>query len=381
MIFNLAKVPLMIPPIWGVTEMSMKNTSSRSGKPSRENFRPEKFPRDNSRSGKSSRDNSRSGKSSHTNFRPWKSSGGKKQFHSGGALHDKRYASPAENTTDFAALRLLLQRHGFHFSKSMGQNFLINREIVTGIAEASGVNRSNGVVEIGPGAGILTAALSERAGKVAAVELDKTLLPVLAETLEGRGNVEIIQADALKTDFGELTTRLFPGLTPVVCANLPYQITTPVLEKLIESRCFTSLTVMVQKEVAQRLCAPEGSTQGGAFSMWLRFHAEPQYLFDVPKTCFYPVPGVDSAVMRCKIRTGPAVETSDEKLFFRVVRGGFLLRRKTLVNSLDAAFPSMDRESIRKAIQNCGFPEDVRGERLTLADFARLTDALRPFAE
>lgn len=273
-------------------------------------------------------------------------------------------------------LRALLGRHGFHFSKSMGQNFLIDPAVPADIAAASQADKHCGVVEIGPGVGCLTAELAGRAGKVLSIELDKKLLPVLAETMAPFDNVEIIPGDALKLDLEALAAEKLQGLRPLVCANLPYNITTPVLTKLVETPCFESVTVLLQKEVAQRLAAVQGSGGGGAFTLWLQYHMETEVLFDVPAAKFFPAPKVDSAVLRCVRRERPAVETEDEAFFFRVVRGAFLLRRKTLVNSLSAALPEWGKERVQAAMETCGLSLTVRGEKLTLEDFARLAAAL-----
>ena len=280
------------------------------------------------------------------------------------------------NLCDYNTIRELLGRHGFHFSKSMGQNFLIDPAIPADIAAASQADADCGVLEIGPGIGPLTAELAQRAGKVVSVELDKSLLPVLAETMAPYPNVEIVPGDAMKLDLTALATEKFQGLRPIVCANLPYNITTPVLTKLVETPCFQSVTVLIQKEVAQRLSAPQGSSDGGSFSLFLQYHMETEYLFDVPPEKFLPAHKVTSAVLRCVRREKPAVEVADEAFFFKVVRGAFLLRRKTLVNSLAAALPGYGKEDIREAIVSCGLSPEVRGERLTLADFARLAGAL-----
>ncbi|MBR4545507.1 MAG: ribosomal RNA small subunit methyltransferase A [Oscillibacter sp.] len=280
------------------------------------------------------------------------------------------------NLCDERELRPLLERHGFRFSKSMGQNFLIDPEIPAEIADASGADKSRGVLEIGAGVGSLTAELSRRAGKVVSVELDRALLPILSETMSGLDNVEIVPGDALKLDLSALAAEKFQGLTPIVCANLPYNITSPMLEKLILTPCFQSVTVLLQKEVAERLAAPEGSGDGGAFSLFLRYHMVPELLFGVPRDKFLPRPKVDSAVLRCVRRTTPAVDAADEAYFFRVVRGAFLLRRKTIVNSLAAALPELSKDSIREAVRACGLSETVRGERLTLQDFAELSRLL-----
>lgn len=280
------------------------------------------------------------------------------------------------NLCDRDTLRPLLERHGFHFSKSMGQNFLIDREIPFEIAAASRAGEGCGVLEIGPGVGSLTAELAKRAARVVSVELDRTLLPVLAETMAPYPNVEIVSGDVMKLDLNSLAAERFRGLTPIVCANLPYNITSPVLTRIVETPCFRSVTVLVQKEVAQRLSAPQGSPDGGAFSLFLQYHMDVEMLFTVPREKFLPAPKVDSAVLRCVRRERPGAEVSDEPFFFRVLRGGFLLRRKTLANSLASALPEFDRQDIRSAIESCGLPAAVRGERLTLQNFAALAEKL-----
>lgn len=280
------------------------------------------------------------------------------------------------NLCDREVLRALLGRHGFHFSKSMGQNFLIDPAVPAAIAGASQAAEDCGVLEIGPGAGCLTAELARRAGKVVSVELDKKLLPVLSETLGGFSNVEVIPGDVLKLDLPALARERFAGLRPMVCANLPYNITTPVLTKLVEAACFESATVLLQKEVAQRLAAPQGSSAGGAFTLWLQYFCETEILFDVPAAKFFPAPKVDSAVLRCVRREAPAAAVEDEAFFFRVVRGAFLLRRKTLANSLSSALPELGKERVQRAIASLGLPEGVRGEALTLEEFAALAEKL-----
>lgn len=280
------------------------------------------------------------------------------------------------NLCDRETLRALLGRHGFHFSKSMGQNFLIDPAVPADIAAAARADESCGVLEIGPGVGCLTAELAGRAGKVVSVELDRKLLPVLAETMAPYDNVEIVPGDVLKLDLNALAAEKFPGLRPMVCANLPYNITTPVLTKLVEMDYFESITVLLQKEVAQRLAAPQGSGNGGAFTLWLQYFMETEVLFGVPAAKFFPAPKVDSAVLRCVRREKPAVEVPDEAFFFRCVRGAFLLRRKTLANSLAAALPELGKERIQAAMASLGLPESVRGEALTLRDFASLAEAL-----
>lgn len=281
------------------------------------------------------------------------------------------------NLCDEKTIRELLGRHGFHFSKSMGQNFLIDPQIPADIAAASGADETCGVLEIGPGIGPLTAELAQRAGKVAAVELDLSLLPVLSETMSPYPNVEIVPGDVMKLDLTALAEEKFQNLTPLVCANLPYNITTPVLTKLVETPCFESITVMIQKEVAQRLCAAQGSADGGAFSLFLQYYMETELLFDVPREKFLPAPKVTSAVIRCVRRSRPAVEVEDEDFFFRCVRAAFVLRRKTLANSLAAGLQGFDKTAIQSAIEAGGWSPSVRGEQLTLSDFARLAQLLR----
>lgn len=278
---------------------------------------------------------------------------------------------------DLRTIETLLTRHGFHFSKSMGQNFLIDPQIPYNIAAASQADSACCVLEIGPGIGPLTKELAQRAGKVISVELDKSLLPVLAETMADFDNVEIVSGDVMKLDLNTLVEEKFDGLRPIVCANLPYNITTPVLTKLVETPCFETITVLIQKEVAQRLAAPQGSSDGGAFSLYLQYFMEVEALFDVPRDKFVPAPKVTSAVLRCVRRPKPAVEVEDEAFFFKVIRGAFLLRRKTLVNSLASALPEWDKPTIAHAIEACGLSPTVRGETLTLTDFAHLSAALK----
>lgn len=280
------------------------------------------------------------------------------------------------NLCDYDTIRALLGRHGFHFSKSMGQNFLIDPQVPFDIAAASGADARSGVLEIGPGIGPLTAELAQRAGKVVAVELDKSLLPVLSETMAPYPNVEIVPGDVMKLDLNALAAEKFGGLTPMVCANLPYNITSPVLEKLVLTPCFTAVTVMIQREVARRLCAPQGSSDGGSFSLFMQYYMETELLFDVPPEKFLPPPKVTSSVIRCTRRSAPAVEVEDEAFFFKVLRGAFALRRKTLVNSLSSALPGISKEQIQSAVAACGLSPSVRGEQLTLSDFAHLARTL-----
>ncbi len=280
---------------------------------------------------------------------------------------------------DLNTIRLLLGRHGFRFSRSMGQNFLIEGWVPDGLVEGAGVSLQNGVLEIGPGIGPLTMRLSNAATKVVAVELDRSLLPVLAETLAGRNNVEIIPGDILKLDIGALVDEKFSGLTPMACANLPYNITTPVLSALIDSRRFAQIAVMIQREVALRICAAPGTAEYGAFSIYCQYHTAPELLFDVGPECFVPAPKVTSSVVRMTPRHMPPIAVQDEKRFFRLVKAAFGQRRKTLLNALAAGLGGVERDSIRAAILSCGLPEDIRGERLGIPEFAALTAVLGNF--
>ena len=280
---------------------------------------------------------------------------------------------------DLNTIRLLLGRHGLRFSRSMGQNFLIEGWVPDGLVEGAGVSLQNGVLEIGPGIGPLTMRLSNAATKVVAVELDRSLLPVLAETLAGRNNVEIIPGDILKLDIGALVDEKFSGLTPMAFANLPYNITTPVLSALIDSRRFAQIAVMIQREVALRICAAPGTAEYGAFSIYCQYHTAPELLFDVGPECFVPAPKVTSSVVRMTPRHMPPIAVQDEKRFFRLVKAAFGQRRKTLLNALAAGLGGVERDSIRAAILSCGLPEDIRGERLGIPEFAALTAALGNF--
>lgn len=275
---------------------------------------------------------------------------------------------------DINEIKALLSRHGFHFSKSLGQNFLIESWVPQDIAAASGAGSGAGVLEIGPGIGPLTVELAKRAERVAAVELDRDLLPILAETLAEHPNVTVIPGDVMKLDLPSLVQQQFPGLTPMVCANLPYNITTPVLTLLLESGLFSAVTVMIQKEVAQRICAAPGSGDYGAFSVLCQYYARCEFLFEVPRECFLPAPKVTSAVVRLT-PTPPPECVHDRDLFFRVVRGAFGLRRKTLLNALSAAFP-LEKDALRACMEAAGLSPEVRGERLSIPEFAALTDEI-----
>lgn len=272
-------------------------------------------------------------------------------------------------------IKALLARHGFHFSKAKGQNFLTQSWVPQNIVLESGVDETCGVLEVGPGIGPLTQQLCRYAKKVVAVEVDRTLQPVLAETMAGSENLEIIFGDILKTDIAKLVREEFSGLRPMACANLPYYITTPVLAALLESRAFEAVTVMVQKEVARRICAAPGTADYSAFSILCQYHAAPELLFDVPASCFIPQPKVTSAVVCLRTRPAPA-DIRDEMLFFRTVRASFAQRRKTLVNGLASGFPQLTKAELTDVLAACGLPANVRGETLGLEGFAALSNAL-----
>lgn len=278
-------------------------------------------------------------------------------------------------------IRALLARHGFHFSKAKGQNFLTQSWVPRRIAEEAGIDEGCGVLEIGPGIGPLTNELCRAAKKVVAVEVDTSLQPVLAETMAGNENLEILFRDILKTDIPALVREEFQGLRPMACANLPYYITTPVLAALLESRSFEAVTVMVQKEVAQRICARAGSAEYGAFTVFCQYYAVPELLFDVPPSCFIPQPKVTSAVLKLNVRTQPVCRIVSEKMFFRVVRAAFAQRRKTLLNALSSGFPGLSKQTLAALLADCGLAPTVRGETLDIPAFARLANALAELPE
>lgn len=280
------------------------------------------------------------------------------------------------NLTDINDIRALLARHDFRFSKSMGQNFLTAAWVPENIADSALLDENTGVLEIGPGIGCLTEQLSKRAGKVLCVELDKSLKPVLEETLESCGNVEVIFGDVMKLDIPELIREHFDGLRPVVCANLPYNVTSPLLTALIEADCFDSITVMIQREVARRICAGAGTADYGAFGIFVQWYTEPELLFDVPPSCFIPQPKVTSSVIRLRRREKRPAEVHDERLMFRVIRAAFNQRRKTLVNALSSQLGILDKASAADVLTNCGFDTKIRGETIDIVGFAKIADEI-----
>lgn len=278
--------------------------------------------------------------------------------------------------TDIGTIKALLARHGFHFSKALGQNFIVNPSVCPRMADESGIDSESGVIEIGAGIGVLTAELAKRAKKVVCIELDSKLLPILDETLADFDNIEIINADVLKTDLAALIEEKFGGMPVYVCANLPYYITSPVIMTLLESRLpLKAVTVMVQREAAQRLCAPVGSRLSGAVTVAVDYYAEARKLFDVSAGSFMPAPKVDSSVIRLDIREKPGIEVSDEKLFFAMVHAAFGQRRKTASNSVSSG-TGIPKAVVAEAIERCGFPPAVRAESMTAEQLAALCEAL-----
>ena len=280
------------------------------------------------------------------------------------------------NVTDINVMKPLLAEHGFHFSKAKGQNFLIASWVPEGIAREAGVDETAGVLEIGPGIGPLTQQLCLNAKKVCAVELDNRLKPILDMTVGGFDNLEIIWNDVLKLDVPALVKEKFEGLRPMACANLPYYITSPILTALLEAECFDSVTVMVQKEVAVRIAAKPGSADYSAFTVFCQYYAEPQLLFDVPAHCFLPQPKVTSAVITLKTRKERPWEILDQNLFFRTVRASFAMRRKKLANGLASGFPELGKDGAEEVIAACGLDENVRGETLSIPEFAKIANEI-----
>ena len=273
-------------------------------------------------------------------------------------------------------MKPLLAAHGFHFSKAKGQNFLIADWVPRQIAQDAGVDENAGVLEIGPGIGPLTQQLALRAGKVCAVEVDDRLKPILNMTVGEFSNLEILWGDVLKLDVPALVQEKFAGLRPMACANLPYYITSPILTALLEAECFDSVTVMVQKEVAQRIAAKPGTSDYSAFTIFCQYYAVPELLFDVPAHCFLPQPKVTSAVITLRTRKERPWQIDSKEIFFRTVRASFAMRRKTLQNGLAAGFPELGKAGAGEVIAACGFAPGVRGETLDIAGFAAIANEI-----
>ena len=277
--------------------------------------------------------------------------------------------------SDIGTIKEILGRHGFTFSKSLGQNFLINPSVCPRMAELSGAKNGVGVVEIGPGIGVLTNELCKLADKVVAVELDKRLLPVLDETLAEYDNIKVINADVIELDLNALIADEFEGMDVVVCANLPYYITSPIIMKLLEDKLpIKAITVMVQKEAAQRICAEVGSRMSGAVTVSVNYYAKPSMLFSVSAGSFMPAPKVDSAVIRLDILSKPPVQTNEKK-FFAVIKAAFSQRRKVISNSLSSGL-SLSKEKTLEILKSANVPSNARAEKLSLDDFANIANNL-----
>ncbi len=284
-----------------------------------------------------------------------------------------------EKLTDISVIKALMKKHGFEFSKSLGQNFLINPSVCPRIAETGNAKQGFGIIEIGTGIGVLTAELAKRAEKVVAIEIDKRLIPILEDTLSDFDNVKIINADVMDVDLSKIIDENFKELDVAVCANLPYYITSPVIMKLLESRLrIKSVTVMVQKEAGRRLCAEMGTRDMGAVTVAVNYFSDPRILFDVSRGSFMPSPNVDSCVVRFDIKDRTPDGVDDEKFFFKVVRGAFSQRRKTLSNSVSLSF-GIEKSVVMKSIEQAGLSSKVRPEQLSMEEFIRFSNILRSF--
>lgn len=275
--------------------------------------------------------------------------------------------------TNIATIRKLFEQSGFSFSKTLGQNFLINPTVCPNIAEMGGCKKGVCALEIGTGVGVLTRELAARCDKVAAVEIDRRLEPILRETLADFDNVEVVFADVMQTDLAALIEEKFGGQKTVICANLPYYITSPVIMKVLESRLeIEAMTVMVQREAAQRICAKPGTRECGAITYAVNYYSEPKTLFRVNRGSFMPAPNVDSAVIRLNIKREHSLSESEERMLFRLIRAGFSQRRKQLVNPLSAELHRSKAE-IAKLLESAGIKPTARAEELTLEDYIKLT--------
>lgn len=281
-----------------------------------------------------------------------------------------------EKLSNINTVKEILRKHGFTFSKALGQNFLINPSVCPRMAMECGVDENSGVIEVGPGIGVLTNELAKRAKKVIAVELDKRLLPVLEETLGEYDNVKVINEDVMKLDLNKLIGEEFEGMNVCVCANLPYYITSPIVMRLLEEKLnVSSITVMVQKEAAQRICANVGTRQCGAVTAAVWYYSEPELLFNVSSGSFMPAPKVDSAVIRLNIRKEPPVSVKSEEVFFKTIKAAFSQRRKNIANSLSAGL-SVGKQEIISVLEDCGIPASKRAEELTLENLGKISDRL-----
>ena len=279
--------------------------------------------------------------------------------------------------TDIGVIKALMKKHGFEFSKGLGQNFLINPSVCPKIAEQGNAKKGFGIIEIGTGIGVLTAELAKRADKVVAIEIDDRLIPILEDTLSEFENVKIINEDVLKTDLSKIIDENFKGLDVAVCANLPYYITSPVIMKLLESRLrIKSVTVMVQKEAGKRLCADMGTRDMGAVTVAVNYFSKPKILFDVSRGSFMPSPNVDSCVVRFDIKEETPKGVEDEKFFFKVARGAFLQRRKTLANSVASAL-AIEKSIVLRSLEQSGLAVNVRPEQLSMEELINFSNVLK----
>ena len=279
--------------------------------------------------------------------------------------------------TSLNEVKNIMEKHGLRFNKGYGQNFLINEAVPRRIAEECGANSDSGILEIGPGIGTLSTELCRLYKKVVAVEIDSSLIPALGETMAEFDNFKVINADVLKVDLTALVKEEFGDMPVTVCANLPYYITTPIIMGLLESGCkFDNITVMIQKEVALRLCAKAGEGDYGAVTASVNRYGSVSRLFNVSAGSFVPAPKVDSAVIRIRVDKERKYTVIDENMMTRVIRGAFAQRRKTLVNSLSSEFSELGKDELTEAVVKCGYRSDIRGEKLDIPDFAKLSDAI-----
>ncbi len=282
-----------------------------------------------------------------------------------------------DNLSNISVIKEIFEKHGFSFSKTLGQNFLINPSVCPKIAELGNAKKGFGIIEIGTGIGVLTNELAKRAEKVVAIEIDDRLIPVLKDTLSEYDNIKIINADVMKVNLLKLIDEEFEGLDVAVCANLPYYITSPIIMMLLEQRLpLKSVTVMVQREAGQRLCAQMGTRDMGAVTVAVRYFSEPEILFNVSKGSFMPAPNVDSCVVRFNIKENTPEGVTDEKFFFKIARGAFSQRRKTLANSVSSS-TGYEKQKVITAIELAGLNANVRPEQLSMDDFIVFSEELK----
>ena len=280
------------------------------------------------------------------------------------------------NLSDINTIKAILSSHKFKFSHSLGQNFIVNPDICPKMADLGGVSKDIGVLEIGPGIGVLTRELATKAKKVVAIELDKKLLPILGETLSEFSNVKIINGDILKLNLAEIIKEEFYNMEVIVCANLPYYITSPVIMRLIEEKLpINSITVMVQKEVATRICAGAGHKETSAFTIFINYYCDTEFLFDVKKENFIPSPKVDSAVIKLNIKKNSDLQIKDENTFFKVVKAAFLQRRKTVLNSLYSGL-DISKEKLSQILKEAQIEPNSRAENLSMKQFSNLSNII-----